>query len=210
MAININKVQTDMLSKTLEAIVETNSPPYTTGRTVSDFAIFVIFYLVFWRISPQCRHIVQTWLPLISSFFLCCYLFSLYCQLCILWNIYFFILAFSDPVLFSLFLFLCSTFRVFYFLSFSSVFLCISSTSTFSFSISVCLLLSFMLPSIFLLWLSLFIIYFFFLLLSLSLSSTILLGFLLLSFFACIVLCSPYSSLYLCACVLLLLLLLSY
>ena len=137
MAININKVQTDMLSKTLEAIVETNSAPYTTGRTVSDFVIFVIFYLVFWRISPQCRHIVQTWLPLISSFFLCCYLFSLYCQLSILWNIYFFILAFSDPILFSLFLFLCSTFRVFYFLSFSSVFLCISSTSTFSFSISV-------------------------------------------------------------------------
>ena len=58
---------------------------------------------------------------------------------------YFSILVFSDPILFSLFLFLCSTFPVFYFLSFSSVFLCISSTFSFclsclSFTFLLCLL----------------------------------------------------------------------
>ena len=52
---------------------------------------------------------------------------------------------------FSVFLFLCSTFPVFNFLSFSSVFLCISSTFFLLLSLSLCLLLSFLLPSIFLL-----------------------------------------------------------
>ena len=37
MTVNINKVQTDMLNKTIEAIEETNSVPYATGMTVSDF-----------------------------------------------------------------------------------------------------------------------------------------------------------------------------
>ena len=37
MIININKVQTSMLNKTIKAIEETNSVPYTTEMTVSDF-----------------------------------------------------------------------------------------------------------------------------------------------------------------------------
>ena len=34
MTININKIQTDMLSKTIKAIEETNSVPYATQMTV--------------------------------------------------------------------------------------------------------------------------------------------------------------------------------
>ena len=68
---------------------------------------------------------------------------------------YFSILVFSDPILFSLFLFLCSTFPVFYFLSFSSVFLCISSTFPFCLS---CLPSTFFLTAFYLSLLSLFII----------------------------------------------------
>ena len=70
-----------------------------------------------------------------------------------------------------------------------------------SVSFFFCLLLFFLLPSIFLLWFYLFIIYFFFLLLSLSLSSTFLLGFLLLSFFACLLLYSLLFSLSFRVCV---------
>ena len=73
----------------------------------------------------------------------------------------------------SYFRFCGSRFPAFNFLSFSSAFLCISST--FFLSLSVCFFvcyLSFLLPSIFLLWLSLFIIYFLFLLLSFYLSCT--------------------------------------
>ena len=40
MTININKVQTGMLNKTVAAIEETNSVPYATKITVSDFALF--------------------------------------------------------------------------------------------------------------------------------------------------------------------------
>ena len=123
--------------------------------------------------------------------FLCYYVFSKL-------NIYFFILVFLGPVLFCLFLFrillsLCSTFD----LSPQSVFayhlLSLSPSVTFF----VCLVLFFLLSSIFLLWFSLFIIHFLFLILSLSLSSTFLLGFLLPSFFACLLFYSPDSSVYL-------------
>ena len=84
-------------------------------------------------------HQFRCFLP---SFF-CCYLFSK-------WNIYFFILVFSDPILFSLFLFLCSTFPVFYFLSFPSVFLCTSSTFSFSFSLFLCITSTFFLAAFYL------------------------------------------------------------
>ena len=151
--------------------------------------ILAILHLGLLKISPQYRYIVQASIPSFSFFFPL-----------LLSSLSVIILVFSNPILFCFFLFLYSTFHVFYFLSFSSVFLCISSTFSFFFCLFfVCLLLYFMLTSMFLLWLSLFIIYFLFLLLSLSLSSTFLLGFLLLSFFACLLLYSPYSSLYLFA-----------
>ena len=123
---------------------------------------------------PHFRHFLPS--------FLCCYLFSK-------WNIHFFILVFSDPILFSLsfpvfyfpclllsifllslslhilsFLFL-SFLSVIYFLScfllsFSSDFLRLSSNFSFCFHFFLCLLLSF------------------------------------LAFFACLLLYFPYSSLY--------------
>ena len=40
MAININKVQTNTLNKTIEATEETKSILYATGMTVSDFGFF--------------------------------------------------------------------------------------------------------------------------------------------------------------------------
>ena len=40
MTIYINKVQTGMLNKTIEAIEETNSVPYATEMAVSDFGLF--------------------------------------------------------------------------------------------------------------------------------------------------------------------------
>ena len=56
------------------------------------------------RISPQHRYFVQTSVPsFFPSFLLLFYLFSK-------WNIYFFILVFSDPTLFCLLLFQSSTF----------------------------------------------------------------------------------------------------
>ena len=46
MAININKVQTDMLKEnTIEAIEETNSVPYTTGM-ILDFSKNLESYLI--------------------------------------------------------------------------------------------------------------------------------------------------------------------
>ena len=46
MAININKVQTDMLEEnTIEAIEETNSVPYTTGM-ILDFSKNLESYLI--------------------------------------------------------------------------------------------------------------------------------------------------------------------
>ena len=59
-------------------------------------------------------------------------------------------MVFSDPILFSLFLFLCSTFPVFYFLSFPSVFLCTSSTFSFSFSLFLCITSTFFLAAFYL------------------------------------------------------------
>ena len=105
---------------------------------------------------------------------------------------HFFILVFSD-CFFSQLFFSCAL------LSLSSTF-CLSLLSFFAYpllSLSVflvCLLLSFLLPSIFLYFLCLsskfsFSYYLF-------LSSTFLLGFLLLSFFDCLLLYFPYSSLY--------------
>ena len=117
---------------------------------------------------------------------LCCYLFSK-------WNIYAFILDFSNPILFYLFLFLSPTSYLLPLPFFAYSLLSLSPSVSFF----VCLLLSFLLSSIYLLWLSLFILNFLFLLLSLSLSSTFLLGFLLLYFFDCLPLFSPYSFLYL-------------
>ena len=40
MIININKVQTGMLNKTIETTEETDSVPYATEMTVSDFGFF--------------------------------------------------------------------------------------------------------------------------------------------------------------------------
>ena len=94
--------------------------------------------------------------PFVPSF-LCCYLFSK-------WNLYFFILVFSDPFLFCLFDFLSFTFPP---LSLFAYPLLSLSPSV---SIFVCLLLSVLLSSILLLWLSLFILDFLFLFLSVSLS----------------------------------------
>ena len=100
----------------------------------------------------------ESWKPQLQCFLpfiLCCYLFSN-------WNIYFFILVFSDPILFYLFLFLCSTFCclllcTFFSLSFFAYLLLFLSSSV---SFFVSLLLSFLLASIFLLWRSLIMICF--------------------------------------------------
>ena len=67
-----------------------------------DLAILAILHLGLLRISPQHRYIVQTHFRRFLPSFLCCYLFCI-------WNIHFFILVFSDPILFSL------SFPVFYF-----------------------------------------------------------------------------------------------
>ena len=118
-------------------------------------------------------------------FFLhCCYRFSKR-------NIYLFILVFSDPILFCLFIFLSSIFPVFYFLSFSSVFLCIS--------LILFLLMSLSLPALYLSPLTYFVYHLFShsASISLSLCSLFLVGFLLLSFFTCLLLHSTYSFLYL-------------
>ena len=95
--------------------------------------------------------------------FLCCYLLSK-------WNIYFFILVFSDPILFSLsfpvfylpclllsIFLLCLSLHILYFLflsffyflsccllSFSSDFLCVSSNFSICFYLFLCLLLYFL------------------------------------------------------------------
>ena len=106
-------------------------------RSIRSFTWFSWGYLLSTDIS--CRPQFRRFLPC----FLCCYLFSE-------WNIYFIILVFSHPILFSLFLFLCSTFLDFYFLSVSSVFLCISSTFSFSFSLFLCLSSTFFLAAFFL------------------------------------------------------------
>ena len=41
MRVNINKVQTVILNKTIKATEETNSVPYATEMTVSDFGFFL-------------------------------------------------------------------------------------------------------------------------------------------------------------------------
>ena len=64
----------------------------------------MILHLSLLRISPQHRYIMQTSIPLFSSFF------SL--LLSIIQIKHFFILVFSDPILFSLYFFQCSTFPV--------------------------------------------------------------------------------------------------
>ena len=105
------------------------------------------FTCVFWGYLPStdisCRPHFRHFLPS----FLCCYVFSK-CK------IHSFILVFSDPTLFSL------SFPVFYFpyLLLSTFLLCMSFFAYPLLSLSVflvCLLLSFLLPSTFLLWLSL-------------------------------------------------------
>ena len=156
-------------------------------------AILGILHLGLWgyllSTDILCRPQFRRFLPSL----LCCYVFSK-------WNIYFFILVFSDPILFCLFLFLYTS-------SLSSTF-CLSLLSVFGYSLLslsptvsffICLLLSFLLLSFFYLSSLIFFVYH---LLSLSASVSLivfyfLLGFLLLSFFACLLLYPPYSSLYL-------------
>ena len=64
---------------------------------------------------------------------------------------------------FSLFLFLCSTFPVFYFLSFSSVFLCISSNFSSSFCLFLCMSSTFFPAAFYLSLFSLFVYHLIFL-----------------------------------------------
>ena len=88
----------------------------------------------------------------------------------------------------------CSTFLVLYFLSFSSVFLWISSTfSFFSFCLFPFLSSTFFLDTFYLSPQTFFVYHLIFLSVSISLSSTFFLGFFLHSFFACLLLYSPYS-----------------
>ena len=97
------------------------------------------FTWVSWGYLPStdisCRPHFRRFIPS----FLCCFLFSK-------WNIYFFILVFSDRILSSL------SFLVFYFpcLLLSIFLLCLSFHIVYFLSLSffVCLLLSFLLPSI--------------------------------------------------------------
>ena len=97
------------------------------------------FTWVSWGYLPStdisCRPHFRRFIPS----FLCCFLFSK-------WNIYFFILVFSDPILFSL------SFPVFYFpcLLLSIFLLCLSFHIVYFLFLSffVCLLLSFLLSSI--------------------------------------------------------------
>ena len=97
------------------------------------------FTWVSWGYLPStdisCRAHFRRFIPS----FLCCFLFSK-------WNIYFFILVFSDRILSSL------SFLVFYFpcLLLSIFLLCLSFHIVYFLSLSffVCLLLSFLLPSI--------------------------------------------------------------
>ena len=100
------------------------------------------FTWVSWGCIPStdvsCRPKLRCFLPS----FLCCQFSK--------WNIYFFILVISDAILFNLFLLLCSCFPVFYFLSFSLVFLCISSAFSFCYSLFICLSSTFFLAGFYL------------------------------------------------------------
>ena len=109
------------------------------GSGISD-AILAILHLGLLRISPQHRYIVETSFRSFSSFFPLLLLFSK-CY------IHFFILFFSDPTLF------CLSFPVFCFpcLLLSTFLLSFFACPLLSLYVFVCLLLSFLLPSIFLL-----------------------------------------------------------
>ena len=153
------------------------------------------FTWVSWGYLPITDILCRPQLCRFLSSFLCCYVFSK-------WNIYFFVLVFSDPIQFSVSFISCTLFSLSsnFYPSPSSIFEYPQLSLSPSIPFFVCVLLSFLLSSIFLLWFSLFIIYFLFLLLSLSLSSIFLLGFHPLSFFACVLLYSLFSVSF-CVCV---------